>query len=130
MREKRDQELKVVTAKIHYDKEKIQVRFAILYILTTSLAHVILNETIKEEDSIGEISSANLNIARRYPRFPKVKIKCIYNNRFKPKNLCNFYHNKSCEDKERNNNITFENDRIKIKIVNGILYNFENIIEI
>lgn len=54
---------------------------------------------------------------------------CIQKNQLKFKNLCKFRHLKSGKDKDKDKNITFENNRIKIKKVISILCNFGNSIE-
>lgn len=91
---------------------------------------MIPNQTKREEDLLSKISPVILSITRHYPRFFKAEMAYIYENYFKPENLYKFCHLKGCEDKNRDNNITFKNSPIKIKKVISTLCDFRNTIKI
>lgn len=129
-REKADQELQAVTAKIRREEEESQARIAALRTPATAAAQATSTRIEREEDTIGEISPAILSVAGRYPGLPKAEMARIYENRFKPENLYKFRHLKGREDKDRDENITFENGQIKIKKVTGTLRDFGNTIDI
>lgn len=65
-----------------------------------------------------------------YLRLSKAKIARIYENRFKPKNFYKFYYLKGCKNKDKDKNITFEYDQMKIKKVTGTFCEFRNTIDI
>ncbi|MCJ1470208.1 hypothetical protein MMC07_008853, partial [Pseudocyphellaria aurata] len=77
-----------------------------------------------EEEPIGEIPQAALLVSGRYPRLPKTEIARIFANKFRPENLYKLRHLKRREDKDRNENITIEDGRMKLKHVTGTLCNF------
>ena len=128
-REKADLELQAITAKIRRDDKESQARIAALRIPAATTTPAALNQTKREEDSIGGISSAILSVAGRYPRLPKAEIARIHENRFKPGNLYKFRHLKGREDKDRHQNVTFENG-MKIMKVTGTLRDFGNTLDI
>ncbi|MCJ1349918.1 hypothetical protein MMC31_008161 [Peltigera leucophlebia] len=115
-RQKAEQELQAVTAGARRDEEENAARIAAI--------------REEEETSLGEISPIILSVAGRYPGLPKAEIARSHENRFKPENLYKFRHLKGLEDKDRDENITFEHGQMKIKKVTGTLRDFGNSIEI
>lgn len=73
-REKADQELQAVTAKIRRDEEESQARIAALRTPATTSAQAISTRAEREKDSIGEISPAILSVAGRYHGLPKAEM--------------------------------------------------------
>lgn len=129
-RQKAEQELQAITDKARRDEEESQARIAALRAPAISPAVSSPTRVEREEDSIGEISLAILSIAGRYPGLPKAEIARIHENRFKPENLYKFRHLNGREDKDRDENITFEHGQMKIKKVTVTLRDFGNTIDI
>ncbi len=127
-RQKAELELQVTTAKTRHDKDESLARIAAIRAPTAPAGPIQTRED--EEVSIGEISPIIFSVAGRYPGLPKAEIARIYENRFKPENLYKFCHLKSREDKDRDENITFEHGQMKIKKVTGTLCDFSNTINI
>lgn len=88
------------------------------------------NLSQKKESFISELSLVIFSIVKYYSKFLKAKKICIYKNQFKLKNLYKYCYLKNYEDENRDKNITFEHNQIKIKKMTNILYNFRNIINI
>lgn len=99
-KEKEHQKLQTVTVKIRGDEKKSHARIVILCTPVTAFAQVIPTQTEKEGDSISEILLTIFLVAKHYPELSKAKMAYIY------KNYC---HLKSCRDKGKDKNITFEN---------------------
>ena len=131
-RQKAEQELQVVTAMVRCDKEESAAIIAAICAPANAVAPTGPTRPAGEEEKtfLSEISSIILSVVGRYPGLPKAKIARIHENRFKPENLYKFRHLKSCEDKNRNENITFEHGQMKIMKVTGNFRDFGNTIEI
>lgn len=127
-RQKAGQELQAITAKVRRDDEEIQARIAALQAPATTLD--LIRSGRDEDDSLGEISPVIPSVAGRYPGLPKADMTRIHENPFKPENLYKFRHLKGREDKDRDENITFEHGQMKIKNVTGTLRDFGNTIDI
>lgn len=123
---------RAVTAKARHVEEESLARIAAIRAPANVPATASPTRTAgeDEETSIGEISPIILSVAGHYPGLPKAEIARIYENRFKPENLYKFRHLKGREDKDRDENITFEHGQMKIKKVTGTLRDFGNTIEI
>lgn len=83
-----------------------------------------------EEVSLSEFSSIILFVASCYPDLPKAKIAQIHENGFKLENFYKFCYLKDYKDKDRDENIIFENDQTKIKKFIGTLRDFGNTIDV
>ena len=131
-RQKAEQELQAVTARAHRGKEESAARIAAICAPANAVTPTGPTRSAGEEEetSLGEISPIILSVAGRYPGLPKAEIARIHENRFKPENLYKFRHLKGREDKDRDENITFEHGQMKIKKVMGTLRDFGNTIEI
>ncbi len=126
-RQKDELKLQVATAKACHNKEENLARIAAIRTPTIPAGSI---QTRKDkEESIGEISPIIFSVAGRYPGLPKAKIARIYENRFKLENFYNFRYLKDREDKDRAENITFENGQRKIKKITGNLHDFGNTID-
>ena len=131
-RQKAEQELQAVTARARRDEEESVARIAAIRAPANAVVPTGSTRSTGEEEetSLGEISPIILSVAGRYPGLPKAEIARIHENRFKPENLYKFRHLKGREDKDRDENITFEHGQMKIKKVMGTLRDFGNTIEI
>lgn len=117
---------------MRHDKKKSVIRIAA--ICAPANAVMLISPTYlaekEEEISLSKISPIILFVAGRYPRLSKAKITRIYKNCFKSENLYKFCHLKGCKNKNRDKNIIFKYNQIKIKKVMGTFCNFRNIIDI
>lgn len=130
--QKAKQKLQAVTAKGCHDKKESLARIATIYTPSNVAAPAGLTK-IRGEDKkvlLGKISPIILSIASHYSDLTKAKIALIHKNRFKLENLYKFCHLKSRKDKNRDENITFEYNQMKIKKVTNTLRDFGNTIDI
>ena len=122
----------MATAKARHEKEESLARMAAIH-APTSVAVLAAPTWMVGEDkeaSIGEISPVIFSAAGRYPGLPMAEIVRIYENYFKSKNFYKFCHFTSREDKDRDENITYEHGQMKFKKVTGKLRYFGNTINI
>ena len=130
-RQKAELELQAATAKARHDEEESLARIAAIRAPSNGVAPAGSTRAGEDDEtSLGEISPIILFVAGRYPGLPQAEIARIYENRFKLENLYKFRHLKGREDKDRDENITFEHGQMKIKKVTGTLRDFGNTIEI
>ncbi len=110
--QKADLELQAATTKARYNEEESLARIAAICAPMISTGLIQIRED--EKVSIGEISPIIFSVPDCYSGLPKAKITQIYKNRFKPENLYKLCHLKSRENKDRDENITFELSQMKI----------------
>ena len=127
-RQKAKLELQAATAKARHNEKESLARIAAICAPTAPTGLTRTRED--EEVSIDEISPIILSVAGCYPSLLKAEIARIYENRFNPENLYKFCHLKGHEDKDRDENITFEYSQMIIKKVTSTLRDFGNTIDI